>query len=177
MDTNPTPNAVVLTPEQFVEKFNALVAQIGPVAPLTPEQRRTLKARTRVPQEVVEASINVIGAAESILQVVGIPAADVRQIVDEASRWTAVESVLRTALNGVAGANLVRRQRIALVTGLAYNIGRQLARDPGHAELVPQVQEVKRLRKLSSRKKRAPESPAPAPSPAPAVTDATSNES
>ena len=170
--SNPNPNAV-LTPEQFIEQFNTLVAQIGPVAPLTPEQRRILKARTRVPQEVVEASINVIGAADSISQVVGIPAAEVRQIVDEASRWTAVESVLRTALNGVAGANLVRRQRIALVTGLAYNIGRQLARDPDHAGLVPQVQEVKRLRKLTSRKKRGSQTPEPAPAPSPAVTEET----
>ena len=166
MDTSPTP--AVLTPEEFVEKFHALVAQIGPVAPLTPEQRRLLKARARVPQQVVEASINVIGAAESISQVVGMPADQVRQVVDEASRWTAVESVLRTALNGVAGANLVRRQRIALVTGVAYNIGRQLARVPDHAALVPQVQEVKRLRKLSSRKKRASDTPEPAPAPAPA---------
>ena len=141
------------------------MAQIGPVAPLTSEQRRTLKAQTRVPQEVVEASINVIGAAESISQVVGIPADEVRQIVDEASRWTAVESVLRTALNGVAGANLVRRQRIALVTGQAYHIGQQLARDPGHAALVPQIQEVKRLKAFSRRKKRGSQTPAPAPAP------------
>jgi len=158
MDNNQSPNAV-LTPEQFIEQFTALVAQIGPVAPLTPEQRRMLKARARVPQEVVEASINVIGAAESISQVVGIPAAEVRQIVDEASRWSAVESVLRTTLNGVAGANLVRRHRIALVTGVAYNIGRQLARVPDYTDLVPQVQEVKRLRKLTSRKKRGSQTP------------------
>ena len=162
MDNNPTPNAV-LTPEQFIEQFNALVAQIGPVAPLTPEQRRMLKARARVPQEVVEASINVIGAAESISQVVGIPAAEVRQIVDEASRWTAVESVLRTALNGVAGANLVRRQRIALASGQACSIGAQLARDPAHAVLVPQVQEIRRLKRLARHKKaQTPDTP-PAP--------------
>jgi hypothetical protein len=135
-----------------------------------------LKARTRVPQEVVEASINVIGAAESISQVVGIPAADVRQMVDEASRWTAVESVLRTALNGVAGANLVRRQRIALVTGQAYNIGRELARDPGHAALVPQVQEVKRLKAFSRRKKRSSQTPEPTPSTTPSLTDEKQKE-
>ena len=161
-DTTQSPNAV-LTPEQFIEQFNALVAQIGPVAPLTPEQRRMLKARARVPQEVVEASINVIGTAESISQVVGIPAAEVRQLLDEAGRWSAVETVLRKTLNGVAGANLIRRERIALVTGVAYNIGRQLVRVPDNADLVPQVQEVKRLRKLTSRKKRGAQTPEPAP--------------
>jgi hypothetical protein len=39
-------------------------------------------------------------------------------------------------LNGVAGANLVRRQRIALIAGQAFNIGTQLARDPANAVLV-----------------------------------------
>jgi len=40
----------------------------------------------------------------------------VRQLFDEANRWTAVEDELRGMLNGVAGANLIRRQRVALVT-------------------------------------------------------------
>jgi hypothetical protein len=31
-------------------------------------------------------------------------------------------------LNGVAGANLIRRQRIAMIAGQAFNIGAQLAR-------------------------------------------------
>ena len=84
-------------------------------------------------------------------------------------------------LNGVAGANLVRRQRIALIAGQAFNIGAQLARDPANAVLKPHLDEVKRLKSFKRRKKAAqapgtPASPAPgtpvpkAPStPAPAV--------
>ena len=149
----------VLTPEEFVEQLRALVAQVGSVAPLTGEQRRAIREQTRVSREVVEASINVIGIAESISQVVGVPAAEVRQMIDEASRWTAAESELRKALSGIAGANLIRRQRIALVTAQAYHIGCQLARDPANAGLLPQIEEVKRLRKISRRRGRGPQTP------------------
>ena len=166
---NPGNTPVVLTPEQFVEQLRALRAQIEPIVPLTADQRRIMRAQAHVAQPVVEASINVIGAADSVAQAVGVPAADVRQMLDDATRWTAVEGELRATLNGVAGANLARRQRIALVTGQAYIIGRQLARDPGHAALVPHVQEVKRLRKIASRKKQASDAPAPTPAPSEAT--------
>jgi hypothetical protein len=74
-------------------------------------------------------------------------------------------------LNGIAGANLVRRQRIALITEQAYSIGSQLARDPAHAVLVPHVQEVKRLKRSAARRKKPAQAPAPeAPSPAPGTS-------
>jgi hypothetical protein len=69
-------------------------------------------------------------------------------------------------LSGVAGANLRRRRRLALLAAQAYNIGTQLARDPDNAVLVPHVQEIKRLRSFQRRKKAAPASGVPQ-SPAP----------
>ena len=69
-------------------------------------------------------------------------------------------------LNGVAGANLIRRERIALIAGQAFNIGTQLARDPANAVLVPHLEEVKRLKSIKRRKHAAPAPPTPA-SPAP----------
>jgi len=125
-----------------------------------------VREQAKTPQPVVEASINVIGASDMISEAVGVPAAEVRQMLDEASRWSAVEGELRAALNGVAGANLMRRQRIAVVTGHGYQIGQQLAR-AGHTALVPHVQEVKRLKSFSRRKKHGSQSPEPAPAPAP----------
>ncbi len=53
------------------------------------------------------------------------PHSDVRRLSDEANRWLVAEGELRAMLNGVAGANLVRRQRIALIAGQAFNIGTQ----------------------------------------------------
>ncbi len=156
------PVATTLTPEAVVEQLRTLRTQIGDVTPLTPAQRRALRY-VKTPNEVLQASINVIDTADVIAQAVGLPAAGLRDLFGEANRWTAVEDELRLLLNGIAGANLVRRQRIALASGQACSIGAQLARDPAHAVLVPQVQEIKRLKRLARRKKaQTPDTP-PAP--------------
>lgn len=171
---NPQP-ASVLGPEAVVERLRALRSEMGELTPLSTEQRRALSPRTRTSNSEQQASINIIGALEIVSQSVGQPAGDVRQMVEEANRWTAVEDELRVLLNGVSGANLVRRRRIEFLTRQAANIGSQLARDPAHAVLVPHVQEIRRLRKFSRRKKAAtaPETPQP---PAPGTTPATSED-
>ena len=160
--------APTLTPEAVVEQLRALRAQIGDATPLTPEQRRALSARSRASNPVLQASINVIGAVEPVAQVLGLPAADVRQMLEDANRWTPVEDELRVLLNAVTSANLVRRERVAFIAKQAAIIGSRLALDPAHAVLVPHVQEIKRLKRVSRRKKAAQESETPQ-SPAPAT--------
>jgi len=158
--------APTLAPEVVVEQLRVMRGQIGEVSPLTPDQRKTLRNHARTTNAILQASINVIGALDNVAQAVGQPADNVRQLYDEANRWTAVEDELRGMLNGVSGANLIRRQRIALITAQAYTIGSQLARDPANAVLVPHVEEIKRLKSFARRKKAAqapgtPQSPAP----------------
>src|SRR5262245_58556591 len=158
-----------LTPEALVDQLRAMRAQIAEVTPLTPEQRISLQRLARTSNPILQASINVIGAPENVAQAIGQPAAEVRQLHAEANRWTAVEDELRAMLSGIAGANLLRRQRVALIAGQAAGIGAQLVRDPAHAALVPHVQEIKRLRGFARRKKAEPEPDTP-PSPAPGTT-------
>jgi hypothetical protein len=158
--------ASTLTPEAVVESLRAVRAQIGEVTPLTNAQRAALRSRTRTTNPILQASINVIGALQNVSQAVGQPADDVRQLVDEANRWTAVEDELRAMLNGVSGASLIRRQRIALIASQALTIGAQLARDPANAILVPHVQEIRRLKSTQHRKKAVPAPGTPVP-PAP----------
>jgi hypothetical protein len=158
--------APLLTPEAVVEQLRSMRGLIGEVAPLTREQRKAVRNSVRTSNPILQASINVLGALDLVEQAVGQPADEVRQLYDEANRWTAAEGELRMMLRGIAGANLIRRQRIALVTGRAVNIGTQLARDPAHAVLVPHVEEVRRLKSFNRRKKAAtapgtPQSPAP----------------
>jgi hypothetical protein len=169
---NPQPSPA-LTPEAAVEQLRTMRGQIAEVTPLTPAQRKALRNQARTSNPVLQSSINVIGALDIVAQAVGQPAEEVRQLYDEANRWTMVEDELRMMLNGVAGANLIRRQRVALVAGRAYTIGSQLARDPAHAVLVPHVQEIKRLKSFKRRKKAAqapgtPKSPASGTSQSPA---------
>jgi hypothetical protein len=148
-----------LTPEAVVDVLRSTRARITEMAPMTPKERRLLRRRADTPGPIVQASIDVLGALENVSQAVGQPAADVRQLSDDVNRWRIVEGELRSMLNGIAGANLIRRQRIALIAGQAFNIGAQLARDPANAVLKPHLDEVKRLKSFKRRKKAAPPAP------------------
>lgn len=158
--------APALEPEAVVEQLRVMRGQIGEVTPLTSSERQLLRRRSKTSNPVLQASINMIGAYDQVSLAVAQPADGMRRLYDEANRWTAVEDELRTMLEGVAGANLVRRQRIALIAAQAYNIGTQLVRDPANAVLRPHVEEIKRLKRVTRRKKagEATQSPSPAPS-------------
>lgn len=160
-----------LDPEAIVEQIKSLRSQMEAVTPLTPAQKRLLRGQMkRQSDAIVASSINMIGALDNVALAIGQKPDDVRRLQVDWNRWTAVADELRALLNGVEGANLVRRQRLALVSAQAYSIGTQLARDPANSVLVPHVQEVKRLKRFSNRKKTAadPQTPAPKPAPAPA---------
>jgi hypothetical protein len=100
---------------------------------------------------------------DNVSQAIGQPLDEVRQLQDESLRWDAVADEARAFLKGIEGANLNRRQRLALIATQAYAIGSQLAKDPAKAVLLPHVEEVKRLKGVSRRKKatQAPQTPAP----------------
>lgn len=161
-ETANTPSAVEnplpeLSPEEIVEHLRALSMRMGQMAPMTSEERRTLRGRLRTPGPIVNASLNVIDALDNVSNAVGQPIEEVRTLQNEAVRWVTVEQELRAMLNGVSGANLLRRLRIDLLAAQAYTIGSQLARDPANSILLPHVEEIKRMRRVSRRRKAAPE--------------------
>ena len=177
---NPSMDPSKLSPEAVIDQLRAMRSQIGDVTPLTAEQRALLKQRLRVQKPpIVEASINVMGVIENVSQAIGQPLDDVRLMQTEAIRWEAAADAARAFLQGLESANLVRRQRLALIGTQAYQIGTQLAKDPANAVLVPHVEEVKRLKSANRRKKAAPapqtpDTPAPVPAtPAPTTSTQT----
>jgi len=151
-----------VTPEEFVEQLRAIRKQMAEVRPLTAPERKALRNQMINSNAVLDSSINIIDAHQS-LRILSFSAEEVRALHEEADRWTAVEAELRSLLSGVAGANLVRRQRVSLLATQAYMIAAQLARDPANADLIPYVLEVKRLRRAARRRKSsgdvAPETP------------------
>ncbi len=171
-----TPDPAKLSPEAVIGQVRTMRSQIEDVAPLSQQQRRQIKQRLRFqPAGVVEAAINVIGVLDNVSQAIGEPLNDVRQLQDDTIRWEAVADEVRAFLNGIEGANLNRRQQLALIGMQAYSIGTQLAKAPAMAVLVPHVEEVKRLKAVSRRKKttQAPQTPAPTPAPAPVPVTST----
>jgi hypothetical protein len=174
VSSNPNPSK--LTPEAVIAQLRTMSSQIDDVAPLSQAQRGLLKRRLRTqPKTIVEASINVIGVLDNVSQAIGQPLDEVRQLQDDSLRWEAAADEARAFLKGIEGANLNRRQRLMLIGTQAYSIGTQLAKDPAKAVLVPHVEEVKRLKAVSRRKKttQAPQTPAPTPAPAPVPVTST----
>src|SRR5436305_10909465 len=161
---------VKLTPENILEQLRTMRSQMDEVTPLDKTQRQQLKQRARrQPANVVELSIGVISKSGTVAQAVGQPADDVLQLQTDVGRWAMVAAELRAFFQGVEGANLVRRERLAFMAYQAYSFGSQLVRAPANAELVTQVEEIKRLKVIARRKKPAasPQSPSPTPAPAP----------
>ena len=177
-DTPQTP--AMLDPETLVQHFRELRSQIEGATPLTTAQKRRLKNLVRKQSpEVVASSINLMGALdENVAQSIGQPVESARQLQTDWNRWSAVADELRGLLNGVESANLARHQELQRIAAQAYSIGTQLARNPANAVLVPHIQEVKRQKSLTNRKKKPAESPqqAPAPNGAPAHDTSTTSK-
>jgi hypothetical protein len=165
---------IMLDPEAIVEQIRLLRSQMEEVTPLTPAQKRSLRSRVQKQSDAVLAgSINVLGALDNVAVAIGLTPEEARRLQSDWNRWNAVAGELRGLLSGVDGANLVRRQHLSLISAQAYSIGTQLARDPANSVLVPHIQEVKRLKSFSNRRKTAENPQSPAPNPAPAPTPGT----
>ena len=162
-----TPQPTVkLTPENILDQLRIMRSQMDEVTPLDKTQRQQLKQRARrQPANVVELSIGVISKSGTVAQAVGQPTDDVLQLQNDVGRWSLVAAELRAFFQGVEGANLVRRERLAFIASQAYSFGSQLVRDPANKDLVPQVEEIKRMKVAARRKKTAasPQSPSPTP--------------
>jgi len=167
------PDPARLAPEAVIAQLRTMRSQMDDIAPLSKEQRKLVKQRLRMQTKpVVEASINVIGVLDNVSQAIGEPLDEVRQLQDDSLRWDAVADEARAFLKGIEGANLTRRQRLSLIAMQAYSIGTQLAKDPAKAVLLPHVEEVKRLKGVSRRRKTTPAPRTPTPAPAQATSTA-----
>jgi small-conductance mechanosensitive channel len=163
-----SPDPAKLVPEAVIAQLRSMRSQIEDAAPLSKEQRALIKQRIRrQPKSVVESAINVIGVLDNVSQAIGQPLDEVRQLQDDELRWDAMADEARAFLKDIEGAILNRRYRLALIGMQVYAIGTQLAKDPARALLVPHVEEVKRLKGLSRRKKskQAAQTQTPAPAP------------
>jgi hypothetical protein len=162
------PETTRLSPEAVIAQLRAVRSQIDEVALLSKDQRKLVLQRLRNHSNpVVEASINVIGVLDNVSEAIGQPLDDVRRLQEDTLRWDAVVDEARAFLKGIEGANLLRRQRLALIGAQAYTIGTQLAKDPAKAVLVPHVEEVKRLKGASRRRKKTQDPPTPPTAPPP----------
>lgn len=158
--TNNTP----LTPEEIVAQIRAIQERIAlPDAPPAPVALR--RRLGHVHPDFVAASINAVGASDTVQSALGRTDEELRQETDTTSRWTAVIDAARSLEKTVTTVIMLRRQRTGLAALQTYQICRQLARDERHAaRLSAHIAEMKRLNRFGRRRKTAqPQPPADLP--------------
>ncbi|HEX3109105.1 MAG TPA: hypothetical protein VHU41_08420 [Thermoanaerobaculia bacterium] len=147
--------ANAVAPDVAIEQIRALRAMLPEVAALTPAQRKMLRNSSQTADPIVQSSLNVIGVSPVVSAGVGQPIEKVRELQQDAILWRAVEAEARNLLAGLAGANAIRRDQLALLGMHAYAIAAQAARVPENEVLVSHVEEIRRLKRIARRKKSA----------------------
>ena len=138
INSSPTPNAAadtpqpqtLLTPDAAIEQIRSMRAQLPEVATLTAKQRKALRNSSATSEPIVQASLNVIGVSGVVSSAIGQPLENVRALQQDAILWKAVEEEARNLVTGIAGANVLRRQKLAELGQQACNIGSQVAKVP-----------------------------------------------
>ena len=156
-----------LTPEQVVEQLRAMRERI-PDFVLLPNDRQLKQIRrvANLDAEFALEAIHSVGASDVVQTALGSTSNEMHEAAAEDARWSAVETELLAMLSGVAAANLVRRQRLNHYALQAYNVSTQLVKLEEHAHLLPHVERMRYLRKLSRRRtKPAAETQPPTPAP------------
>lgn len=165
---NPSPPTTKLEPEAVLEQLRTMQSQIDGISALSAEQRKISRRRAaRQSGPVIAASMDVISTSGAVATAVGQPVDEVLQLQQDEARWNLVAGELRKFLRGIEGANLLRREQVALIASQAYSVGTQLVRNPVNQDLVPHVEEIKRLKSVTRRKKATPAPQTPSPTPTP----------
>jgi hypothetical protein len=155
-----------LTPEQVVDQLRALRQQIPEFVQLPNDRElKQIRRTVNLNAEFAHEAFSAVGASEIVQTAIGNTPADLHVAEDEVARWATVESELRSMLRGLTVANLIRRHRLYQAALQAYNVSKQLVRQEDHANLLPHVESMIRIRKFSRRRAK-PAAAAPQPQPA-----------
>lgn len=162
----------MLTPEQTLDQFRVLRKQIpGFVHLPNDRQMQHIRRTARVNIDFAREAIGAVGTSEVVQTVIGNTPEELHHAEDEIARWAIVETEVRSLLQGIVAANLVRRHRLGLVALQAYSVSRQLVRQEDHAGLLPHVQAMSRLPRYDRRRVKSAAAP-PAADPAKALQPA-----
>lgn len=150
-------------PETIVEQLRAMRQFIPDYGQLPIASAEVIRRVAHVDPDFTQAAINSVGASASVESALGRSRESLRDEADQANRWTVLEDELRAMLKGVISANLVRKHRLGLAALQVYGISRQLVRKAEHNDLLPHVEEMRRLNKFGKRRAKGSPKPAPAP--------------
>jgi hypothetical protein len=166
-----------ITPDVIVAQLRALRDVIPNFTQLPTPQARSFRVVAKgTDPEFVQTAINSVEESVNVQQAIGRTPEELRKTTADAQIWTAVEDAARSLLNGIVAANLVRHFQIGTIALAVYSIATRLARQPEHANLLTNVQTMKRLNKFGNKKRVKAAAPAPVTPPATAPQQPTGTQ-
>jgi hypothetical protein len=171
--TDPPAPKPKLTPDEAV----AMVRELRDRLPIPDPTDVVVSGRRRAAQvdpAFSAAAITAAGVVEPVQTAIGYTDAELRDEMDNGSRWTQFTDELRALLATATNADTIRRQRIGLAALQIQKICVQMARDGRNREaLAPHIARMKQINvfRRSRRKPRSqsqsPQTPSPDPTPSP----------
>src|ERR1700686_1178649 len=134
---------VPIEPEELVQEVRRLRERIPKYQQLTVKQARSMVRGANLNFEFVSAGLSAAGAYDGTKSIVGWTEEELRQQLEEAARWTAVEDELTAMVRGVGAANLNRRYIVGRAVLMLYAALRSLVRRAEFADLIPFVATMK----------------------------------
>jgi hypothetical protein len=145
----------------MIKELRAMREKVPEYVHLKPRQMQGLVRVASLSQELLDAGIGAITLNPSLEQATGWTHEELLDEMDAIRHWTAVQSELRATMKGVDASILKRRYAVGLAVLQIYGLLEQLARNPDNRDLLPVLENLKRLNKTGKRKTPPPQDDEP----------------
>jgi hypothetical protein len=131
----------------LLEKIRALLSEFPRLVPIDPEQTRGLVARTRLPEEGIEAATVEVERSPRLANAVGADAPSLRDSYAYALAYGSVVKELRAAARTAQHTIRVERARAGAAALDVYAIAVRLSKQEDGAEFLPFVENIREMLK------------------------------
>jgi hypothetical protein len=140
-------------PEELVQRIRAMTEEIPGFEHLTLAKARSLVASVKVTPEFLGIIMSALNASAVFRGALGEDPEAIRWAAEFHARYSSVIDEAASFERGMRTTAAIWTNKGCTMALQAYHIAQQLIRSPANAELIPYVQEMKRLNKRGKRRK------------------------
>ena len=160
-----TPETTQLTPEAVIEQLRAMIPAMPGYVQLPKAAAQLRRAAASVDAQFVESAMAAIDTSDPVRNGVTATTEELRNDIDQASRWAAVRDLVREMLKGLDAAVLTRKYRVGFTALQAYGIAKTVARREDQAHLLVHIASMKQHNRYGRGRAKKDATPAPEPAP------------
>ena len=140
-------------PEELVQRIRAMTEEIPGFEHLTLAKARSLVASVKVTPEFLGIIMSALSASAPLRAAFDEDPEAIRWAAEFHAHYSSVMDEAASFERGMRTTAAIWTNKGGTMALQAYHIAQQLIRDPANSELIPFVQEMKRLQKRGKRRK------------------------